>query len=68
MVTKNVGGIDRGIRIVLGLVLLALVSLVLVGPQTRWAYFGLVGCIPLITGAIGYCPPYTLLGISTCKQ
>jgi hypothetical protein len=57
---KNVGGADRAIRIIAGLVLL---SLVFVGPKTLW---GLVGLVPLLTGLIGWCPPYSLFGISTC--
>lgn len=60
--TANVGGIDRILRIVVGL---ALLSLVFVGPQTPWGYIGL---IPLLTGIFSYCPAYTLLGIKTCKR
>lgn len=66
-ITKNVGGIDRVIRVILGVVLLLLVSLVFVGPQTPWAYLGLIGFGPLISGTIGYCPPYKWFGINTCK-
>lgn len=58
--TRNEGGIDRGARVLLGLILL---SLVFVGPQTMW---GLVGIIPLATGLVGYCPLYSVLGINTC--
>ena len=58
--TRNEGTIDRILRIVLGLVL---ISLVFVGPQTAW---GWVGIIPLVTGAVGTCPLYSILGISTC--
>ena len=59
---KNVGGIDRIIRIAAGL---AILSLVFIGPETKWGYLGL---IPLATGLIGWCPPYQLFGISTCKS
>lgn len=59
--TRNEGTLDRGARIVLGLILL---SLVFVGPQSLW---GLVGLIPLTTGLAGFCPLYRLLGISTCS-
>ncbi len=59
---RNVGGIDRILRIVVGLVLIALVF---VGPQTVW---GWVGVVPLLTGLIGWCPPYSLLGINTCSK
>lgn len=58
--TANVGGIDRVLRIVVGLVLL---SLVFVGPQTPWGWLGL---IPLVTALIGYCPAYSIFGLSTC--
>jgi Na+/proline symporter len=56
----NEHAIDRIVRVVIGLVLL---SLVFVGPQTLW---GLVGVVPLVTGAIGFCPLYKVLGFSTC--
>lgn len=58
----NVGNLERGIRVVVGL---GLLSLIFVGPQTLW---GLVGLVPLATGALGYCPPYALLGINTCAK
>lgn len=57
----NVGGLDRVARIVVGLLLL---SLVFVGPQTLW---GLIGLVPLLTGAFRFCPVYPLLGINTCS-
>lgn len=60
--TTNTAGWDRTIRIVLGL---ALLSLVVVGPQTLW---GLVGLIPLMTGLAGFCPAYRLVGINTCAR
>lgn len=58
----NVGGLDRVLRAVLGIVLIALVF---VGPQTPWGWIGLV---PLLTAAVRFCPFYPLLGISTCKR
>jgi len=58
----NVGRLDRGIRILLGL---AILSLVFVGPKSLW---GLIGLLPLITGLLGWCPPYHLLGINTCGE
>jgi hypothetical protein len=58
--TKNVGTIDKSLRIVLGLILL---SLVFFGPQTPWGWIGLV---PLLTGLINWCPGYSLLGFNTC--
>lgn len=59
---KNIGGIERIIRTVAGL---DIVSLAFIGAQTAWAYLGI---IPLITGLTGYCPPYAMLGIKTCKS
>ena len=55
----NEGSLDRIIRVVLGIVLLAIVF---VGPKTLW---GLVGLVPLVTGLGGMCPIYRILGIST---
>jgi hypothetical protein len=56
----NEGLADRLIRVTLGL---AALSLAFVGPQTPWGYLGL---IPLLTGIVGFCPLYRLVGISTC--
>ncbi|MCE9573021.1 MAG: DUF2892 domain-containing protein [Deltaproteobacteria bacterium] len=56
----NEGTVDRAVRILLGVVLLALVF---VGPATPW---GLIGIVPLVTGLIGFCPLYRVLGLSTC--
>ena len=60
MFSVNVGTIDRALRILVGLALLALIF---VGPKTWW---GLVGIIPLATGLLRTCPAYSLLGMSTC--
>ncbi len=57
---SNVGGIDRILRIVLGL---ALIGLTLTGNIGVWGWLGVV---PLATGAIGWCPPYAIFGFSTC--
>ena len=58
----NEGTIDRALRVIVGL---ALIYLVFVGPKTMW---GLIGIVPLLTGAIGFCPAYTLIGLNTCKK
>ena len=60
LLPSNAGTLDRVLRVALGL---AVLSLAFVGPKTPWAYLGLV---PLLTGVIGSCPLYTLLGINTC--
>ena len=57
---SNVGGIDRTIRIVAGL---ALIGLAATGTVGAW---GWIGIVPLATGAIGWCPPYAILGFNTC--
>ncbi|MDV2858951.1 MULTISPECIES: YgaP family membrane protein [Oceanimonas] len=56
---KNVGSIDKVIRIVVGL---ALIAMVFVGPQTPW---GWIGVIPLITAFVNFCPLYKILGIKS---
>lgn len=58
---RNIGNVERVVRVTAGVGLLALV---VVGPQTVW---GLVGIIPILTGLTGWCPPYSLLGINTCS-
>lgn len=60
MFPNNEGRWDRVLRVVVGLVLL---SLMFVGPETPW---GLVGLIPLLTAVVGWCPLYSLFGVSTC--
>ena len=58
----NVGGIDRILRIVVGLALVAWAAL-LGGPIWAW-----IGVVPLATGAVGFCPFYPLLGMNTCPM
>lgn len=59
LLPANVHPIDRMVRIILGIVVLALVF---AGPRTPWGWLGL---IPLLTGLAGTCPLYTVLHIST---
>ncbi len=54
--------VDRAVRIIVGIVG---VALVFVGPQTNLGWFGL---IPLLTGVAGSCPLYTIFGFSTCAR
>ena len=58
----NVGGIDRILRIAAGLVL---IGLTVTGTIGMWGWLGVV---PLATGAIGWCPPYAILGFNTCAM
>ncbi len=55
----NESTLDRVVRVVVGL---AVLSLTVVGPHTWW---GLVGAVPLLTGLVGFCPLYAVLGIRT---
>ncbi|EAQ97341.1 YgaP family membrane protein [Congregibacter litoralis] len=57
----NIHPIERAVRVLGGA---AIVSLAFIGPQTPWAWLGL---IPVATGLSGWCPPYAMLGFSTCK-
>lgn len=59
---KNIHPMERAIRILVGLIL---ISLAFTGPENLWF---LLGVIPLLTGLVGWCPPYSLLGINTCPK
>ncbi|TVP51251.1 MAG: DUF2892 domain-containing protein [Halomonas sp.] len=59
---SNVGGIDKTLRILIGILLIALT---LVGVIGSW---GWVGVLPLATGLFNFCPAYKLVGINTCKM
>ena len=58
----NVGGIDKILRIVVGMALIAMAALGVVG---AW---GWIGVVPLLTGLLGTCPAYSLLGVNTCPM
>lgn len=60
---KNIGNLDKALRIVVGVALLSLIF-ILEG-DARW--WGLIGIGPLLTVALGWCPAYTLFGVSSCK-
>ena len=60
LLARNLHSIERGARVLVGL---GLLSLVFVGPQSYW---GLIGIVPLVTGLVGSCPLYSVLGFSTC--
>jgi len=62
MLKVNEGTIDRALRIIVGLVL---ISMVFTGLNTVW---GWVGLVPLITGLVGSCPVYSIIGLSTLKK
>ena len=58
----NIHPIERGARVAVGL---GLAGLAFVGPANKWF---LLGLIPVATGLLGWCPPYAMLGISTCPN
>lgn len=60
LLPTNEHALERVLRVGLGL---GVLSLAFVGPKSPWAWLGLV---PVLTGLIGSCPLYTVLGISTC--
>jgi hypothetical protein len=59
---QNEGTVDRVVPIALGVGLLALT---VTGPQTWW---GLIGIVPLLTGIVGFCPLYRLMGVRTSTK
>lgn len=65
MFTKNIGTVDRWIRLVLGILLLA-GYVYNTGASYRWLY--LIGIVPLVTAIVASCPLYTVLGLSTCPM
>lgn len=56
----NVGGIDRALRVVVGLALIVAAAMGAIG------IWGWIGIVPLATGLFGFCPAYKLLGLNTC--
>ena len=58
----NEGTIDRALRVIAGLVLITLAATGTIG------VWGWIGILPLLTGAVGFCPGYAMLGMSTCAM
>jgi Protein of unknown function (DUF2892) len=63
MFKTNEGSFDRALRVIAGVVLLALFFMY---PAASWRYWTLIGIVPLVTGLVGTCPLYAMLGVSTC--
>ncbi len=63
--TTNVGSLDRILRIIVGLALIAF-ALGFIAPGAAYAWVGWIGVVPLLTALVGSCPLYSLLGLSTC--
>eukprot|EP00752_Nemacystus_decipiens_P015454 g13785.t1 len=60
--TRNMGTIDRLLRVVAGV---ALIGFAIAGPADPWGYIGIA---PLLTAAVGFCPAYRLIGLDTCGK
>ncbi len=58
----NMGSVDRAIRVIAGL---ALVALAATGTVGVWGY---IGVVPLLTGIVGFCPAYSIFGMNTCSM
>ena len=58
----NAGTIDRALRVIVGL---GLIGATVAGALPAWGY---IGVVPLLTGLVGFCPAYPLLGINTCSN
>ena len=58
----NMGTVDRALRVIVGLALIAMAATGTVG---MWGY---IGAVPVLTALVGFCPAYTLLGFKTCKS
>jgi hypothetical protein len=65
LMMTNVGTIDRILRVIAGLALIAVALGYVPGYQTGWAW---IGIIPLVTGLFGTCPVYSLFGLNTCSR
>ncbi len=63
--TTNVGMADRVVRVVLGL---ALLWFALFAAPTGYNWIGWIGVVPLLTALVGFCPLYSLIGVSTCPM
>ena len=65
--TENVGMLDRIVRVIVGIALIAF-AVGLIGPDTGWNWVGWIGFVPILTAMFGYCPGYTVFGVSTCER
>lgn len=64
MLKKNVGKLDRTLRIVVGL---ALIAGFFLNRDSAYGWLYLIGIVPLVTGLMSSCPAYSILGVNTCK-
>jgi hypothetical protein len=64
-VMTNMGTVDRTVRLLVGIVLVAY-AIPIGFPPTGWNWVGWIGVVPILTALIGFCPAYRLIGLSTC--
>lgn len=65
--TRNMGSLDRILRFVVGIALIAY-AIPIGFPSTGWNWVGWIGVVPLVTSLVGNCPAYSLTGMSTCRK
>lgn len=65
--TKNIGTVDRILRLVVGFVFIAY-AIPLGFADTGWNWTGWIGVVPIITALVGFCPAYRIFGLSTCAK
>lgn len=65
MSAMNVGNFDRGLRILIGLALIGWALGFVPGTSSAW---GWIGIVPIATALMGYCPAYSIVGLSTCRR
>lgn len=63
----NVGTIDRVLRIVIGVLLIAY-AIPIGFPSTGWNWLGWIGVVPILTAIFRYCPAYSIFGLATCPR
>jgi hypothetical protein len=64
--TVNVGAMDRALRILIGLALIAF-AIPLGFPKTGWNWIGWIGIVPIVTAVVGNCPAYSVFGFSSSR-
>ena len=64
---RNVGAVDRILRVIAGLVLIAF-AIPIGFPSLGWNWVGWIGVVPVVTGLVGSCPLYQLFGLSSCQR
>ena len=65
--TPNVGTVDRALRLLAGILLIAF-ALHLILPGSGWNALGWIGVVPIVTALFRFCPAYTVFGASTCGR